>query len=281
MSFSQYPEKYYSRIEKKAEKEDIFQNPERFVQKRQKSYERNEEDDLIATIFYTRHGESEYREVTDDEFNANLDIDLTDKGIRQAHESAEHILKELDQLNLKDESELHLLTSPKARAKSFEKLLREDFEANHLNIKEGSQKTYKSAGGVKTYHKPEKEIYEEMSLFTDDIDKFWRSGKFHEKKPDNRDIETPEELQNRILKAFVQTVSILRDRKNKGKIDNTSEVIVAVGHDEVLGALLSKFNLKSFEKNEGRLGYGDTAELFVLDEKVILEYGDNKYEFDI
>jgi bisphosphoglycerate-dependent phosphoglycerate mutase len=279
MERPQYPEKYYQRIEKIAEESEIFQHPERFVQVRDREFSLTEEGSPTALILYMRHGKSEYREDMDTTFNSAVDIDLTEQGQQEVHGGSEKISSVLDGLELKD-IPITLITSNKARAKASEQIVRDDLSAEGFIFSKPEQKVSQSTGGVKIFNRPPKEVFETIELLCDDrdIDKYWRSRKLQEEHTDFRDIESPEELENRILKTFLQSVDILRKMSQK---DNRVEVVVAVGHDEVLGALLAKFKLINFESKDGRLGYGEVAKFYILNDKVVMEYAGKNYELRI
>ena len=279
MERPQYPEKYYQRVEKIAEGSEIFQYPERFVQIRDREFSPSEEGSPSALILYMRHGKSEYREDIDMEFNPATDVDLTEQGRQEAHGGAQNISSVLERLELKGVL-VTLITSNKVRAKASGQILRDDLSTEGFTFSESEQKVSQATSGVKIFHRPPKEVFETIGSLCDDkdIDKYWRSGKLQKEHVDFRDIESPEELENRILKTFLQSISILRER---GKKDGRTEVVVAVGHDEVLGALLAKFKLIDFESKEDRLGYGEVAKFYILNDKVVVEYAGKNYEFRI
>ena len=279
MERSQYPEKYYQRVEKIAEESEIFQHPERFVQVRGKEFSLQEEGNPTALILYMRHGKSEYKEDVNAGFNPATDVDLTEQGQQEVHSGAQKISSVLEGLELKDVP-VTMITSNKARAKASEQIVRKDLNAEGFTFSEPEQKVSQATGGVKTFNRSSKEVFETIESLCDDkdIDRYWRSGKLQEEHADFRDIESPEELENRILKTFLQSVDILRKMSQK---DNRTEVVVAVGHDEVLGALLAKFKLINFESKDGRLGYGEVAKFYILNDKVVIEYAGKNYEFRI
>lgn len=279
MEHSQYPEKYYQRVEKNAEGSEIFQHPERFVQTRDREFSPLEEGSPTALILYMRHGKSEYREDVDTKFNPATDVDLTEQGKQEVRDGAQKISSVLERLELKDVP-VTLITSNNARAKASEQIVRDDLSAEGFIFSDSEQKVSQATGGVKTFNRSTKEVFETIESLCDDkdIDKYWRSGKLQEEHAGFRDIESPEELENRILKTFLQSISILRERSKK---EGQTEIVVAVGHDEVLGALLAKFKLMNFDNKEGRLGYGEVAKFYILDDKVIAEYAGKNYEFRI
>lgn len=277
MEHPQYPDKYYQRVEKISEESEIFQHPERFVQVREKEFDRREEGALSALILYMRHGKSEYKEDIEDGFNPATEIDLTEQGQQEVRAGTQKVSSIIEGLELK-EVPVTLVTSTKARARASEQIVRNDLNAGGFIFSDSKQKTSQATGGVKTFHRSSKEVFETIgSLCGDkDIDKYWRSGKLHKEHVDFKDIESPEELENRILKTFLQSIKILREKSEK---DGHTEVVVAIGHDEVLGALLAKFKLVDFESKNGRLGNGEIAKFYIFNNKVIVEYVGKNYEF--
>lgn len=233
---------------------------------------REKEPTPVATVFIVRHGDTQYKEEFTDPQTEN---DLTEKGEAQIRTTIERI-----QTEIKPEDKVYLMVSPRTRAISSAKIIRESLvQGGHEVLALEGGKV--SLSNIKILDEKGKDIYKKkddkeqyladmgvvLERLKQESDYYIKSRLGTLENPVTQDVD---EYRRKVRTFFRRMIEIARQR------DAGNEKLVLVTHGELLDTLLEVYFGQKIEKVEDSAGKGEAIKMEILSNSLKLKFHDRE-----
>ncbi|MEK7478480.1 MAG: histidine phosphatase family protein [Patescibacteria group bacterium] len=226
------------------------------------------EPKLISTIFFIRHGASEYKEYTNVS-NEELERDLLPKGEDQIKETASLVSSKINK-----DFPVRIITSGRVRAKQSADILKEGLIASGISVIPDKIHETKSFESTRFYGNSAEIFADLNNRYGKELENLWVNGKLTEDK-----VESFKDVTSRVKEAFIKSIRIFR-KNNQGGHRDLSQIVL-VSHGEVIDALFFGFGIGSFNDPERKLKNGGIVEIEIFTNNVVIKYDNKNYTLEI
>jgi broad specificity phosphatase PhoE len=237
---------------------------------------REHEPTPVATLYFVRHGDTQYKEEFTD---PQVENDLTDKGKEQIRATAEQIQAELN-----PEDKVYMMVSPRTRAKSSAEIISENLQQKGHEVVplEGGKL---SLSNIKILDTEGRDIYKKkddkdqyltdmaavLERLKQESDYYIKSRLGSLENPVTGDVV---EYRNKVKTFLRRLIEIARQR------GGSDEKLVLVTHGEWLDTLLEIYFDQKIEKVEDSAGKGEFITLEILPGTLKFKYNDREVSID-
>ena len=223
---------------------------------------------LISTIFFVRHGATEYKEYTDTS-GEKVEKDLLPKGEDQIKETAGILSKRIDK-----DFPVRIITSGRVRTKQSADIIKESLNADGISMFPDKIPETRSFEATRLYGDPVEVFLDLNEKYGGELNDLWRDGRLPRDK-----IESMNDVMFRVKDSFLKVVDIIRKNNQIGHRDLSQTILVS--HGEIINALMVSFDLEKFNDGERVLRNGGVVEIQIFENRVIIKYEDENYTLDI
>jgi broad specificity phosphatase PhoE len=244
----------------------------------QKFYESKEQGPKpFGTIYFVRHGESEYKENLVD---PDIEDDMTDKGKEQIRNTAEMIKAELE-----EGEKVFMMSSLRARAETSAKIMGETIgeEGHEIEWLEGGKN---SVGNFKLLDKDGGDIHKKkdnLDEYLSDMQKIW--DRF-EKEPDyylKYRAKTVEKSHTEDIDKYKKKIEVFLRRiaEIARKREGSNEKMIVATHGEWLDSVLELYLDHTIETYDDSSSNGECIKMEIFQDEIKFYFRDKEVVVDV